>query len=160
MEINMIAAVGKNRELGKDNKLIWHLPGDLKFFKEMTMGKTVVMGRKTFESLPKILPGRKNVVLSRSKQNYPEEVLVYKSLKQLLLELKEDEIFVIGGEQIYTLFLEYATKLYLTEVEAEDKEADAYFPEFDKNDWNRNELATHQGEITYTHVEYVKKRGV
>ena len=70
----MIAAVGKNRELGKDNKLIWHLPGDLKFFKEMTIGKTVVMGRKTFESLPKILPGRKNVVLSRSKQNYPEEV--------------------------------------------------------------------------------------
>ncbi len=157
MEIVLIAAIGKNNELGKDNQLIWHIPEDLAFFKKMTMGKTIVMGRKTFESLPKLLPGRRHVVLSRNYNQFPNEVTLYRSLKELLEQEKEDFV-VIGGEQIYRLFLEYATKMYLTEIEAKELDADAYFPRFKESDWKRRILSEYEEPIPYKHVEYVKKR--
>ena len=158
MEINLIAAVGRNLELGKDNHLIWHIKEDLEFFKEKTMGKTIVMGIKTFESLPKMLPGRKHIVLSRKTTNFPKQVIVYKSLQELLEQLQEQEIFVIGGEQIYTLFLEYATKIYLTEIEAEELKADAFFPKLKEEEWKKNILTDYQQPMSYKHVEYIKKR--
>jgi dihydrofolate reductase len=157
MDIILIAAIGKNNELGKENQLIWHIPEDLTFFKKMTMGKTIVMGRKTFESLPKMLPGRRHVILSQHGSNFPSEVTCYHSLEELL-EREKESFVVIGGAQIYKLFLEYATKIYLTEIDAEEKNSDAYFPEFDEKNWKRNVLSEFQEPISYRHVEYVKKR--
>lgn len=157
MEINIIAAVGRNLELGKDNQLIWKIKEDLEFFKKMTMGKSIVMGRKTFESLPGLLKGRRHIVLSRTKSVFPSEVIVYKSLKELLEQLKEQEIFVIGGEQIYRLFLEYATNMYLTEID-DTKNADSFFPQFHPDDWDKTILKEVQEPISYKHVYYKKKR--
>ena len=160
MSYSIIAAIGENNELGKDNGLIWHLPNDLKFFKRTTSGKTVIMGRKTFESLPKMLPNRKHVVLSSS-ESFPDEVTVYKNLRDLLDYYKDtpEELFVIGGASIYKLFMDYVDKMYLTEIEAECKEADAYFPEFDKEEWDQALLDTEkENDIQYKHVLYTGRR--
>ena len=115
------------------------------------------MGKKTFESLPKLLPGRRHVVLSQTGTDFPPEVTFYHSLEALLNQEKEDFV-VIGGAQIYKLFLEYATKMYLTEIDTEEKEADTYFPQFHENEWKKNVLFKYQEPISYKHVEYIKKR--
>ena len=155
MSFSIIAAIGKNNELGKDNNLIWHLPNDLKFFKETTTGKTIIMGRRTFESLPRMLPNRHHIVLSSS-NDFPSEVSVYNNLDDLLKDYKdsEEELFVIGGASIYKLFLDYSDKLYLTEIDASE-EADAYFPKFDKNDFEYELLKENEDNgIKYKHVLY------
>ena len=160
MSYSIIAAVGKNNELGKDNRLIWHLPNDLKFFKKVTSGKTIIMGRRTFESLPRMLPNRHHIVLSSSNE-FPEEVEVYNSLEDLLQSLngRDEEIFVIGGASVYKLFIDYADNMYLTLVDAECKDADAYFPTFDENDWNQEVLGENEDEgIKYKHVLYRRKK--
>jgi len=159
MSYSIIAAIGKNNELGKDNDLIWRLKNDLKFFREVTTGHTIIMGRKTFESLPKMLPNRKHIVLSSS-EDFPSEVEVYKELKDLLESLKnsEEEIFIIGGGSIYKLFIDYADKLYLTEIDASYEEADTYFPTFDKNNYDREVLKENEENgILYKHVLYKRK---
>ncbi len=158
MSYSIIAAIGKNRELGKDNNLIWHLPNDLKFFREVTTGKTIIMGRKTFYSLPKMLPNRKHVVISSS-NNFNSEVKVYNNLEELLEDYKnsDDELFVIGGASIYKLFIDIAEKLYLTEIDAECMDASVYFPEFDKNNYERTILKENEDDgIKYKHVLYKK----
>ncbi len=158
MSYSIIAAIGKNRELGKDNDLIWHLPNDLKFFREVTTGKTIIMGRKTFDSLPKMLPNRKHIVISSS-NNFNSEVKVYKDIKQLLLDYKNslEELFVIGGASIYKQFIDIADKLYLTEVDAECLDASVYFPEFDKNNYEKTILKENEDNgIKYKHVLYKK----
>ena len=149
---SIIAAVGKNREIGKKGGLIWHLPGDMKYFKETTTGRTVLMGRKTFESIPggKGLPGRKNVVLSR--KNGDADSIVRE------LACSNDEIFVIGGGSIYEKMLPYSERLYLTEIDASDADADTFFPDFDKSKYNRVVLG--EGEdngIKYSFVRYDRK---
>lgn len=155
MKINIIAAVGKNLELGKNNKLIWPLKEDLKYFKKMTIGKTVVMGDKTFYSIGKVLPGRNNIVLSFNEINIPG-VTVFNDHKKIF-SLEEDEIFIIGGESIYELFLPYANKLYLTEIKMEDSSADCYFPNFDKSKYKKNIIKNSQENgINYTFVCYEK----
>lgn len=159
MSYSIIAAIGKNNELGKDNDLIWRLKNDLKFFREVTTGHTIIMGRKTFESLPKMLPNRKHIVLS-SGEDFPSEVEVYKELKDLLESLKnsEEEIFIIGGGSIYKLFIDYADKLYLTEIDASYKDADTYFPTFDKENYDREVLKENEENgISYKHVLYKRK---
>ena len=159
MSYTIIAAIGKNRELGKDNNLIWHLPGDLKFFKETTTGHSIIMGRKTLESLPKLLPNRHHIVLSSS-NDFTSEIEHYKTLKELLNNLKDknEEFFVIGGASIYKEFIDIVDKMYLTEIEAECNDADAYFPEFNKNEWNREVLKeSTDNNIPYKHVLYKKK---
>lgn len=158
MSYSIIAAIGKNNELGKDNNLIWRLPNDLKFFKETTLGHPVIMGSKTFYSLPKLLPGRKNIIIS-SKDNFPAEAQVYHSVEEVLNNLKDDEeYFIIGGASIYKSFLEYSDKLYLTEVEASCENADAYFPTFDKTLYDREELKENEDNgIHYKHVLYKRK---
>lgn len=158
MSFSIIAAIGKNNELGKDNTLIWHLPGDLKFFKETTTGKTIIMGRRTFESLPRILPNRHHIVISHS-NNFPDEVSVYSNIDDLLKDYKDsdEELFIIGGASIYKAFLNLSSKFYLTEIDAEERDADAYFPEFDKSLYEREELLENEDEgIKYKHVLYKK----
>ena len=162
MNLSLIVAVGKNGEIGKNNDLIWRFKDDMKFFKEMTMGHHMIMGRKTFESLPKLLEGRKHLVLTRSNLEFPEEVEVYKSVEDFLTTYKdnEEEVFDIGGATIYKELLDYANKLYLTEIDAEDKDADVYFPNFDKEEFDRHELTHFQDEktgISYKHVLYKRR---
>lgn len=159
MSYTIIAAIGKNRELGKDNDLIWHLPNDLKFFKQVTSNHSIIMGRKTFESLPRMLPNRKHIVLTTS-ENLPSEVEVYKELKQLLERYKDstEEIFIIGGASIYSQFLEHSDKLYLTEIDAEEKDADVFFPEFDKSNYTSELIKENEDNgIKYKHMVYRRK---
>lgn len=154
----IIAAIGKNRELGRDNKLLWSLKGDLKFFKEKTTNHTIIMGRKTFESLGRLLPNRKHVVISSS-NNFPKEVDVYNNIESLLSHYKDtsEELFIIGGAKIYSEFIDYATKMYLTLVDGEF-DADVYFPMFDENDWTKTVLSENEENgLKYKHVLYEKK---
>ena len=152
----MIAAVGRNGELGKNNALLWRLEGDLPFFKRVTMGCPVVMGRRTFESLPKALPGRKNVVLTRGGGEFPGAYAADGIPSALRLCAGADTMFVIGGAQIYRLFLPLADELYLTEAEAEAPDADAWFPAFPKAEWKRRVLDVCSDGIPYEHVLYTR----
>lgn len=157
MTVSMIVAKGINNEIGKNNDLLWHLPSDLKFFKAVTMGKSIIMGRKTFQSLPKALPGRKNIVIS-SDENFPAQgAVVVASTEKALSESETEEVFIIGGESIYRAFFPLAQKLYITEVEFEDKDADVFFPEIDLSLWKRELLD--EGEengLRYRHMLYSK----
>lgn len=157
MELSMIAAVGKGNELGKNNGLIWNIPNDLKFFKEKTIGKTVVMGANTFHSIGKPLPQRKNIVITH--QNI-DKVLIYKSIREFLIDYKNktEEVFIIGGASIYKEFIDYVSTIYLTEIDAIDKEADTYFPEFNKQLYEKIILdKNEENGIKYTHTMYKKK---
>lgn len=157
MSISMIAAVGRNLELGKNNDLIWHFKEDMKFFKNTTMGHTVIMGRKTFESLPKALPGRKNIVLSLNPNYTADSAEVISSVEEAVELSKDSEVFVIGGGKIYELMLAYADKIYLTEIEDECKDADTYFPTFDKKIYKREVIASYEVDsIKFSHILYSK----
>ena len=155
--ISIIAAIGKNNELGKDNNLIWHIKGDLAHFKELTMHKKIVMGASTYKSLPKKLEGREYIILSKSLSNIPDAV-VYQSFDDLLAYLNtiDEEVMIIGGASIYKLFLPYAEVLYLTEIE-EESNADVFFPEFDKKDFTKTLIEEHvDDDIKYKFVTYVR----
>lgn len=157
MSVSMIAAVGKNLELGKNNNLIWHFKEDMKFFKDTTMGHTVVMGRKTFESLPKALPGRKNIVISSNAEYQAQGATVVTSVEEALQIADNEEIFVIGGGKIYAEFLPYADKLYLTEIDAECEDADTYFPQFNKSDYIKEIINYYDIDgVEFYHVVYKK----
>lgn len=156
MKLTEIAAIGKSRELGKDNQLIWHFPQDLKFFKEQTKGHTIVMGRKTFESLPGMLPKRHHIVISKSGAKFPEEVEVFSSIDAFVdaYQTKEEEIFVIGGATIYKQMLSLCHRLILTEIN-QSYDADVFFPEFDKNLYHKKILNDiMENGVHYQHVEY------
>ena len=157
MSVSMIAAVGKNLELGKNNDLIWHFKEDMKFFKDTTMGHTVVMGRKTFESLPKALPGRKNIVISSNAQYQAQGATVVTSVEEALQIADNEEVFVIGGGKIYAEFLPYADKLYLTEIYAECEDADTYFPQFNKSEYIKEIINYYDIDgVEFYHVVYKK----
>lgn len=159
--LSIIAAIGKNNELGYNGGLIWHLPNDLKFFKETTTGKIIVMGKNTFKSLGRILPNRHHVVLSSS-DGFPEEVEVFKDIDSFLNKYKniDEEIFIIGGALVYSEFIDLCNKLYLTEIDAEFKDATVYFPIFNKDEWDRVVLAKNSDDgINYEHVLYIRKKG-
>ena len=157
MSVSMIAAVGKNLELGKNNNLIWHFKEDMKFFKDTTMGHTVVMGRKTFESLPKALPGRKNIVISSNAEYQAQGATVVTSVDEALQIADNEEIFVIGGGKIYAEFLPYADKLYLTEIYAECEDADTYFPQFNKSEYIKEIINYYDIDgVEFYHVVYKK----
>lgn len=150
--IILIAAVGKNNELGKDNKLLWNLPNDLKFFKEITLNKTVVMGYNTYLSLPRLLPNRKNVVLYEKDL---KDVITYHSKEELLNSLKED-LYIIGGANVYKQFIDDASVIYLTEID-DSKDADVYFPKFNKNNFQKIFLKENSdGKVKYKHYKYVR----
>lgn len=158
--ITMIAAVGKNLELGKNNQLIWSFKEDMQFFRNQTMGKPIVMGMNTFHSLPKVLPGRKHIVITGQNPTLSSEIDIVHSIPELLQYIEEyqKEIMIIGGASLYKQLLEYAKKLILTEIDSEDKDADVFFPTFNKNDWNQEVLSEHtERNIHYKHTVYTKK---
>ena|ERR1019366_4559127 len=134
MTISIIVAKAKNNVIGKNNQLIWHLPADLKFFKKMTMGHTVIMGRKTFDSMGKPLPGRMNVVVTRQKNFHRDGIIIEPSLESALKDLKVEEIFIIGGGEIFKHAMPIADKLYVTEID-ESFDGDVYFPEINPDEW-------------------------
>lgn len=155
MKISIIAAVGRNNELGKNNDLIWHFHKDMVFFRETTTGSTVLMGRKTFESLPKALPKRRNIVITSDKNYTAEGAEVCHSIDSALELCKNDNIFVIGGGKIYQQFIDMADSLYLTEIEDECPDADTYFPAFNKNEYKKEILAENEENgITFFHILY------
>ena len=134
MKISIIAAMGENNEIGKKNGLLWNLPADLKHFKDLTSGHIIVMGQKTFDSIGRPLPNRKNIVLTSKKNLKGEGMETVHSVEELDNLLKkisgpDEEIFVIGGGQIYRLFMEKADKLYITHVNEKFPDADTFFPE-------------------------------
>ena len=137
MIISLIVAIGKNNEIGKDNHMLCHMPADLKHFKKITSDHTVIMGRKTFDSLPKgPLPNRKNIVISRNKDLKINGVFVYPSIDYALIKsIDEDEVFIIGGAEIYKQTIHDADKLYLTKIHTTFKDADSFFPEIDYKEW-------------------------
>jgi len=164
--ISLIAAIGKNNELGKKNKLLWDLPADMKHFRDTTKGCTVIMGQKTFESIGNPLPNRRNIVLTQDDSFQPQGVEIAHSLDELfkLLEKtsdKDKEIFIIGGGQIYKLFIEKADKLYITHVNAEFPDADTFFPEIDKNKWQKMKSEVLNKDVLNKYnlefAEYVRK---
>lgn len=131
--ISLIFAMDKNRLIGKENRLPWKLPADMAYFREVTTGHTVIMGRKTFEAIGKALPGRRNIVITREKAYFAPGCEVLGSVEEVLKNVK-DEAFVIGGAEIYKAFLPYCKRLYITLIDAEF-EGDTYFPEIDYKDW-------------------------
>lgn len=160
MIFKIIAAIGQNNELGKNNDLIWSLPGDLKFFKSVTSGHTVLMGKNTFYSLPKVLPNRKNIVITDQHIDN-DEIEQYSSLDAFFEKYQDssDDIFVIGGGMMYRQFIDKADELYLTEIEASDEEAETYFPSFDKTQYDKEFIGTNEDNgVKYNHVLYRKRK--
>ncbi len=156
MMISLIALVGKNNELGKDNDLIWRLRKDTLFFKKMTWGKTVIMGKNTYLSLPNKLNNRHMIVISKT-LGKQDEVEVYDDFLTLVDNFREsdEEVFVIGGAQIYKLFLPYAKNIYLTEVDDKLKSASVYFPKFNKEKYEKIVLdSDSEDNIQYQIVLY------
>ena len=140
--ISIIVAIAKNNEIGKKNDLLWNLPADMKHFRDTTRGHMVIMGQRTFESLKRPLPNRRNIVLTLDKNFKAEGVEIVYSLEELddLLKKtskKEEENFIIGGGQIYKLFMEKADKLYITHVDASFPDADTFFPIIDEKIWQK-----------------------
>ncbi|ARK31945.1 dihydrofolate reductase [Halalkalibacter krulwichiae] len=133
--ISFIVAMDRNRAIGVNNQLPWHLPADLAFFKRVTTGHTIVMGRKTYESIGRPLPKRRNVVLTQNKDFRVEGCDVVTNVNEVLhLSKQEDECFIIGGTQIFSLFWEHVDRLYVTYID-EEFEGDTFFPEIEKEKW-------------------------
>ena len=158
--ITIIAAIGKNNELGKDNDLIWHLPNDLKRFKKVTAGHHVIMGRKTYESLGRPLPNRTNIVITRNTAYQADGCVIVHSLKEALKAAAEDENpYILGGAEIYKQAMVLADYLDLTHVDA-TLDADAFFPPIDKKMWEEVAREEHQKDdkhqYNYSFVTYKK----
>ena len=160
--ISIIAAIAENNAIGLNGKLLYWLPADLKRFKALTTGHTIIMGRKTFDSLPKgALPNRRNVVLTRSKRTFPGAE-TFPSLSQALASCSaEEEVYVIGGASVYAEALPLADRLCLTEVHDTPKEADAFFPAFNKDEWDVSFKEEHESDEkhdqSFTFIDYVRK---
>lgn len=161
--LSIIVAVAENNVIGKDNKLVWHVPEDLKRFKKLTTGHTIIMGRKTFESLGRVLPNRKHIVLSNDKsfKIYHENVQVLNDFKLLKEYIhSKEENFVIGGASIYKLLMPYAKKMYITRIHQEFQ-GDVYFPEIQEQEWKIVEIekgVTDEKNIyEYDYVTYERK---
>jgi dihydrofolate reductase len=143
--ITLIVAMGKNREIGKENQLLWHLPKDLKHFKEITSGHPIIMGRKTYESIGKPLPNRTNIVISRKNDWFEEGILIVGSIKEAVKFAKkiDEEVFIIGGGNIYEQTIELADKIEVTLVDAE-LDADTFFPRINEKVWQKTDEECHQ----------------
>ncbi len=161
-KVTLIAAAGENNELGKDKDLVWHLPDDFKRFKKLTTGHTIIMGRKTFETFPQLLPNRKHVIITRKQDYNPEGTIVVNSLEKALEKAKEDpQPFVIGGGEIYKLSMEKADRIELTRVHG-TFEADTFFPEIDGKKWKLVATETHpkdeRHDYAFTYLTYERAR--
>ena len=157
----MIAAVSSDNGLGLDNKLVWHIPRDLKHFKDLTFGHCIIMGRKTFDSLPKALPNRKNIVLSRKKDLKYKDAIVVDTIEKAINETQGDlNPFVVGGGEIYNLFMEYSSYIELTRIHHEFK-SDTFFPRIDLEEWEiikKNDIRKSETEnYNYSFLTYKRK---
>lgn len=166
MIISMIAAMGSNRVIGKDNDLPWHLPDDFKFFKETTKGRHIIMGRKNWDSLPlkfRPLPGRPNLVVTRQNDFQASGAEIFTSLEEAIERARkggETELFIIGGGEIYRQGLEYADKIYLTEING-DFDGQTTFPTFDLTKWKEADRSHHPKDerhaFSFDFVTYLKE---
>jgi dihydrofolate reductase len=157
----IIAAAAENNALGKDNQLLWHLPDDFKRFKQLTTGHYIIMGRKTFESFPKPLPNRTHVVISRQKNYRPEGCIVVESIEDALAAVPvEEDVFIIGGGEIYRQSLELTDKIELTRVHA-NFDADTFFPHIDVMQWQLLETEYHAQDekhaYDFTYETYIHR---
>ena len=161
--LSIIVAIANDNVIGKDNKLIWHLPEDLKRFKSLTTGHTIIMGRRTFESLGRVLPNRKHVILCNDMEmnidNENVEILEDISMLKKYMDSKEEN-FVIGGATIYKLLMPYANKLYITKIN-ESFEGDVYFPEIKEDEWKEVKrekgLKNEENPFDYDYIDYIRK---
>jgi dihydrofolate reductase len=161
MIVSLVAAAAENGVIGKNGALPWRMPADMKFFKNLTMGHTVIMGRKTYESMGKPLVGRKNVIITRNKDFKAEGCIVINSFEEVFkMFSKEKEIFVIGGAEIYDMALPKTDKIYLTRIHA-SFDGDAYFHELSDNEWLKikciDNPADEKNPYSYTFIELIKK---
>ena len=147
MKVSTIVGMGKNREIGQGNDIPWYLPADLKYFKKITTGHPIIMGRKCFESIGKPLPNRTNIIVSRNPEFYIEGCILVHSIGAALAVAQEkeaDEAFIIGGGEIYKKGLPLSTKIYLTEIDIEVPEADVFFPKINRDYWKETSAIAHQ----------------
>lgn len=156
--LSIIAAISDNNALGKENKLLWHLPADLKRLKALTMGHHLIMGRKTFESLGKPLPGRPHIIISKQKNYFPEGVTVVDSIEKAIELAKEDnQPFIFGGGEIYKLALHLVQKIYITKVHA-NFDGDTFFPELKSGEWKLIDIQKFEpdekNKFSYSYLEY------
>lgn len=161
MILSIISAIGKNNEIGQGNTLLWNLPADMKHFRETTSGHTVIMGQKTFESIGRPLPNRRNIILTKDENFNNENIEIVYSVDELLdllkvSEDKDNECFVIGGGQIYKLFIDKADKIYITHVDKDFPNADTFFPEIDMDKWIISEsVKLNADELNKYDLEFV-----
>ena len=159
--ITIIVAAAENNAIGKNNDLIWSLPDDLKRFKSLTSGHCIIMGRKTFDSFPGLLPNRKHIVISKkSKSYFPEEVIVVNNFEDAIKATNEDNNpFIIGGGQIYNLAMKYSNTIELTRVH-EEFEADTFFPKINEDEWELINQEKHEMDerhkYSFTYKTYLK----
>ncbi|MDO8659450.1 MAG: dihydrofolate reductase [Candidatus Parcubacteria bacterium] len=163
--ISLIAAIGKNNELGKNNALVWSMPNDLKYFREKTSGHPVIMGRKTFEAIGRPMPNRRNIIITRDVDYKKEGIEVVHSLEESLNLVRNEiangeparnashsdaggEVFIIGGEEIFKQSMNIADRLYITHIDASDKDADTFFPEIIPIVWNETSHEEHKKDST------------
>ncbi len=162
MIVSLVAAASENNVIGKNNTLPWRMPADMKFFKNLTINHTVVMGRKTYESMGKPLPGRKNIIITRNKDFKADGCIVLGSFPEVLEYCKtESEIFVIGGAEIYHQLISKADKIYLTRIHSKF-EGDAYFPDIQANEWEEtlrsSFTADEKNPYSYSFLEFLRRK--
>lgn len=153
--VSAIAAMSQNLVIGKDNKLLWHIPEDFKHFKRVTMGKPVIMGRKTYQSIGKPLPGRTNIVITSQPDQVEGDVVIVATLDEALTRAKQiatdtnvDEVFIIGGGQIYAAAMAQTDRIYLTVIN-QDFEGDTFFPKINPTEWSEEIIATATEPVPY-----------
>jgi dihydrofolate reductase len=163
MIISLISAIATNNAIGKNNALLWHLPDDFKHFKSLTSGHPIIMGRKTFESIGRALPNRRNIVITRDNTYKKDGIETCSSLDDALEQFKntDQEIFVIGGGQLYSEAIDRADRLYITHVDTTPEDADTFFPVIDPQKWEELDRNEHSKDEThacaFTFVTYTKK---
>ncbi len=149
MKISIIVAVSENNVIGKRNKMPWYIPLDLKHFKEITMGHHILMGRKTYESIGKALPGRTSLIVTRNKNSEAKDCFIFENIQNAIdfaKSKKEEELFVIGGSEIYNQVLSKTQKIYMTKIH-DNIDGDVYFPELNSGEWKEENIEEHK-EIT------------
>lgn len=157
MTISLIAALSQNRVIGKNNDLPWHLPDDMKYFMQTTKKHTVIMGRKNYDSIPekfRPLPNRTNIIITRQEDFSAPECIVVHSMEQAIdfaLSAKEDEVFIIGGSEIYQLGMPFTQRMYLTEIQT-IIQGDTYFPAFPVTDWKEVSRVHHATDDRHAHA--------
>jgi dihydrofolate reductase len=162
MTLSIIVSIGKNMELGKNDALVWRLPDDLRFFKQTTQGHTVIMGRKTYESIGRLLPNRRNIIVTRNPSFQVDGAFIAHSFDDALAVAAGDgEVFVIGGASIIAEALPQTDRLYLTHIDATDADADTYFPPIDFSAWKKIEEAKHNTDekhpVAFTMTTYERR---